>query len=105
MTRRRLLESILQPSREMAPQYVPWLLETADGKVQAGLSLARVDDERKERFIGTDGQPFELASAAIVHRRAADASIMPAGLETQLTVEELRDLMALLTQRGPSSTE
>lgn len=98
LTRRRLLESILQPSREMAPQYVPWLLETADGKALTGLSLARIDDERKERFIGTDGQPFELESAAIAHRRAADASIMPAGLETQLSVEELRDLLALLTQ-------
>jgi hypothetical protein len=89
----------------MAPQYVPWLLETADGKALIGLSLARIDDERKERFIGTDGQPFELESAAIVHRRAAEASIMPAGLETQLTVEELRDLLALLTQRGQAAPE
>jgi putative heme-binding domain-containing protein len=98
MDRRRLLESILRPSREVAPQYVPWTLATADGRVLVGLPVeVRDTPEGNEVFVGTDGKRFTLRSAEIESRRASPASLMPDGLEKLMTTDELRDLLALLS--------
>ena len=97
MDRGRLLESILNPAREVGPQYVPWTLVTDDGKVLVGLP-AEVRDAVPgvEHFTGTDGRAFTLNTSQIEMRQASTASIMPNGLEKLLTPEELRDLLALL---------
>jgi putative heme-binding domain-containing protein len=113
-TRRRLLESLLQPSREMAPWYVPWVLETTDGRTLQGLSLGQNEKGTLERFIGPkgtlerfmgpDGKAFEVAPSRIDSRTLAKQSIMPDGLEKSLSVEDLRNLLELLTA-GPSAAE
>jgi putative heme-binding domain-containing protein len=97
MTRDRLLQSILQPSREIAPQFVPWLLVTDDGRIRTGLSLGVSNDGRSERFIDSEGQEFTLDLETIEARRASSKSIMPEGLQDSLTIGELRDLLALLS--------
>ncbi|MBA3314841.1 MAG: hypothetical protein H0T47_16335 [Planctomycetaceae bacterium] len=97
MDHTRLLESILLPTKEIAPQYVPWTLATTDGKVLVGLPLdIRDTGATVEQFVGTDGAPFSLPSASIEARHAAETSIMPEGLEKVLSPEDLRDLLALL---------
>lgn len=97
MDRARLLESILRPSAEIAPQYVPWTLVTTDGRVLVGLPVeVRDAPENVETFVGTDGKRFTLNSAEIETRRASETSLMPDGLQKLLTAEDLRDLLALL---------
>ncbi|QDU97680.1 PVC-type heme-binding CxxCH protein [Lignipirellula cremea] len=95
LTPQRLLESILQPSREVAPLFVPWVLATDDGKVRAGLSQGVTADGKSERFIGVDGKPFVLLLESIEVRKPSPLSIMPQGLEKALTLEDLRNLKAL----------
>src|SRR4029077_2789958 len=36
-SREKLIESIFEPGREIAPQYVTWAFETAEGKVVTGM--------------------------------------------------------------------
>lgn len=97
MDRGRLLESMLRPSLEVAPQYVPWTLATTDGRVLVGLPVeVRDAPEGSEHFVGTDGQRFTLNSTEIESRRASETSLMPDGLEKLMTGEEIRDLLALL---------
>jgi putative heme-binding domain-containing protein len=97
MDRNRLLESILRPSKEVAPQYVPWTLVTTEGKVLTGLPIDVHDvGATFEKFAGTDGVPFTLQSSEIEERHASEKSIMPEGLEKVLSPEELRDLLAAL---------
>ena len=97
MDRSRLIDSILQPSKEIAPQYVPWTIVTKEGEVKTGLPIDVHDTGATyEKFVGSDGVPFTLQSADIEERKASDTSIMPAGLEKLLSPEELRDLLAAL---------
>lgn len=98
LSRRRLVESILQPSREVAPQYVPWVLETDAGEVKTGLFLHRGGDSGIERYVDGNAKPFELPSEEIVFRKPAEASLMPSGLQDAITLQDFRDLLAFLEQ-------
>jgi putative membrane-bound dehydrogenase-like protein len=97
LDQRRLLESILQPSKEVAPEFRTWVVRTADGKTVTALSLGRFDKDRKERFADAEGQVFIVDAKDIEARRPSDISIMPDGLERLMTVEDLRDLIAFLS--------
>jgi len=96
MGRRRVLESLLQPSREIAPRYVPWNIETTDGRVFAAISLGVPGSGPTEQFLTADGQQLELERATIEARQLTATSIMPEGQHQQFTPAELRDLLALL---------
>lgn len=96
LSRKRLLESLLDPSREVAPQYVPWVVQTTQGRVLTGLSLGKSPDGAKEEFLGADGRTFQVTLADVESRQASRQSIMPAGLAEPLSPAEIRDLLALL---------
>lgn len=98
-SRERTIKSILDPSAEIAPHYVPWVLETVDGKTHLGQRLAESGDDGQENYADASGATFTLASDAIARRQPSAASLMPAGLEKSLTVEDLRDLLAFLTEQ------
>ena len=98
MTSLRLIESILDPSKEVGPLYVPWRVLTVDGKVLTGLKLDRAGVNNSLRFQGADGNMFEVPLADIDVQEPIQQSIMPAGLEESMSVDELRDLVAFLTQ-------
>ena len=42
--RKALLETILDPSKAIAPEFVPYLLETTSGQVYAGFLVERTDE-------------------------------------------------------------
>jgi putative heme-binding domain-containing protein len=95
--REKIIESILQPSLEVAPHYQPWILITRDGKTHTGLRLPKGGDDGKEQYVDTNGKSFTLASSEIEERRAATKSIMPDNVQSILSIEDLRDLVTLLT--------
>ena len=92
--RAAVLRSILEPSRDISPQYFHKVLELADGTTFSGILLrsSSVDVYRdaagKERTFKKDDIESETESKL---------SLMPAGLPNTLTDEELRDLLAFLT--------
>ncbi len=100
LDRRRLIESILQPSREVAPRYVATMIETDDGRAFTGLSLGADSNGETEQFVGTDGQRFVLDIDKIQYRALSLQSIMPSDLHKVLSVDDLRDLLALLERDG-----
>jgi putative membrane-bound dehydrogenase-like protein len=95
--RRHILESILQPSAEVAPHYQSWRVETADGKVRTGLLVNTYLDEYT--YVDEQGGRFKVKTGDVVESRALPTSIMPAGLADRLTDQELRDLLAYLCSR------
>lgn len=95
-TRRRVLESILQPSKEMGPMYVPWRVLTVDGRLLTGLKLDRPGVGQSLRFQGADGGFFEVPLEDIERQEPARQSVMPTGLENGMSLAELRDLLAFL---------
>ena len=96
--RRRIATSILRPDQDVAPRYEPWILRTRDGALHTGFLLPRGGDQGRETYIGSDGTRFTLAADAIESRVISRLSIMPSGLESALSVEDLQDLLAFLAR-------
>lgn len=96
MDRRRILESILLPSKEIGPPYVPWLILTEDGRTLTGLKL-NDGSGTHTKFIGSDGEVFEVPMEMITSQRPTAESVMPKNLEETLTTEEFRDLLSFLS--------
>ncbi len=94
-SRERILQSILEPSKEIAPHYVPWILTTVDGRTLTGLYVGEEVDGT-QRFVDAQGKLFKLHPREIEAREAAKQSIMPADFGRTLTDAELRDLAAFL---------
>jgi putative heme-binding domain-containing protein len=95
-TREKIIASILQPNQEVAPHYQPWLLITDDGKAHTGLRVHEGGDDGTEEYIDSEGKRFLVESKSIDVREATTTSIMPSGLETTLSIDDLRDLVTLL---------
>ena len=90
-----ILESLLQPNRNVAPQWEAFLVTTTDGQTRPAFQLAERGD--KHVYADLTGQPFEIRIDDIVKRDRLPTSIMPEGLVSKLTDEEIRDLLAFLS--------
>jgi len=92
--RLQLLESILMPSREVAPQFTSWTLVTTDGKVLDGVIVY----ENRDRLTIEDakGKQTNLANTEVELRTPRKTSLMPEKLIDRLAISELRDLLAFL---------
>jgi putative membrane-bound dehydrogenase-like protein len=91
---RDLLEAIVYPSVSLIRSYEPVVVATANGKVVNGL----IRDETSQEVLLVTGanQEARIARADIEEIRPSSVSIMPAGLDQQLTTQELADLVAFL---------
>jgi putative heme-binding domain-containing protein len=91
---RDLLESIVFPSVSFARGYEPYAVVTSDGRVANGIVAREATDEIVLRT--TDLSEIRVRRNEIDEMQQSRTSIMPQGLETRLTAEELRDLLAYL---------
>jgi len=94
--RRYILESILRPNAEVAPQYEAWELTLADGGKRIGFMLG----QRGGRHFYADvaGNEFEINNRTIVERKRIPVSLMPPGLPLQMTDGEFADLLTWLAR-------
>ncbi len=91
---RDLLESILFPSASLVRSFEPVAIATANGKVYNGLIRG---EDADELILATGPNQLErIARREIEEMRPSTVSVMPAGLEQQLTTQELADLIAFL---------
>jgi putative membrane-bound dehydrogenase-like protein len=94
MNRIQLIQSILEPSSEIAPQFVAWAFETASGKIHTGMLVH--ENEGKTVIGDADGKTIELKTIDIVQRVPQTKSVMPDKLPDLMTLQEFRDLVAFL---------
>jgi len=92
---KELLQSILEPSREMAPEYQPRTIELKDGHVVTGI---RLRSYTSEVLRDVNGQNQIFPTGDIESITESSVSFMPAGLANLLTLRELRDLIAFLEE-------
>lgn len=95
--RRWIVESILQPGAVVAPHYLPWRVETADGRVRTGLLVGTRLDESE--YVDEKGGRFKVEARDVVGTGLVRSSIMPDNLLDGLTDQEVRDLIAFLESR------
>lgn len=96
-TERDLLESILFPSVSLVRSYEPVLVVTTAGKQHNGLMKKETPDE----ILLATGPKEEVRvpRSEIELIKPSTVSVMPAGLDTQLTKEQILDLIAFLKSR------
>jgi putative membrane-bound dehydrogenase-like protein len=94
MNRIQLIQSILEPSREIAPQFVAWTFELKDGKSVTGMIVH--ENEGKTIVGDNEGKLTELKTIDIESRVPQKTSVMPDKLAERMTLQELRDLIAFL---------
>jgi putative heme-binding domain-containing protein len=95
--KRKLVESIVDPSKEIAPRFVPWSIVMKDGRTLAG-QLVTEGPGDLETYADNTGKLFTVSPADIAERNPLATSIMPEGLADALTTQEFRDLLAFLMQ-------
>ena len=98
LQRERLIESILDPGREIAPMFVHWKVRTKKGDVVDG----RVVDEDMSPsgyvvLIDALGKQTKVKNSDIDERQASKLSIMPEKLADRLTRQDFRDLIEFLS--------
>ncbi len=89
-----LLEAIIDPSASIIRSYEPVLIMTREGKVVNGLVQRETADELE--LVTGPNQTVRIRRADIEAMRLSNVSIMPAGLDQQLTRQELADLLEFL---------
>jgi putative heme-binding domain-containing protein len=90
----QVLINILDPNREVAPNFVSYTVETKDGRTLDGLiaaeSAASLTLKRAEGLTDT------VLRRDIAQLSGSGLSLMPEGLESAVTVEQMADLIAFL---------
>ncbi len=91
-----LLANILDPNREVAPQYQAFQFMMNDGRIHVGL----IDSEdNRSVSLGLPGGVREVfPRTEVVRMEGLGRSLMPEGLEQTVSVAEMADLLAYLTR-------
>ncbi len=89
-----LLEAIVFPSASFARGYEPYVLTTHEGMVHAGI-IGRETADAIHIYNSTRAET-RVPRSSIDEFQPSTVSIMPEGMDTQLTRQELADLLAFL---------
>ncbi|MCK5921851.1 MAG: c-type cytochrome, partial [Methylococcales bacterium] len=88
-----LLEAILNPNKDIAPQFLPRMITLNDGSVYTGI---RLRSYIREQIRDANGQNHTFDRDEVKSIQDLPMSFMPTGLPMSLTDRELRDLVAFL---------
>lgn len=93
-TPEQMLTNILDPNREVSPNFSQYVVELQDGRVLVGMLTG--ESASSITLKGADAVEQSIARPQIKSLKGTGLSLMPEGLEAALTVEQLADLMAYL---------
>ena len=95
LTRTQLLESMMEPSKQVDPKFAAYLIETVDGQVYTGLLVERTNQElllkdSQNKLIRVPAADVEIAAPQ-------QKSLMPELLLRDMTAQEAADLLEFLS--------
>jgi putative heme-binding domain-containing protein len=90
-----VLLNILDPNREVKPQYLSYVLVTDTGRTITGMITAETANSVTLRRL--DGTGETVARSNIEELRSSGMSFMPEGLEKRIDVRGMADLLAYLS--------
>jgi putative membrane-bound dehydrogenase-like protein len=93
-----IMLNILDPNREVKPQYMAYQLETTSGKSFSGMLTAETPNSVTIRLL--DGRSETVRRGDIESLRSTGLSFMPEGLEKQVDMQAMADLLAYLSSIG-----
>lgn len=89
-----LLIDILEPNHSIADRYQLWDVQLTDGSMVSGVIGAETPASVTFRMPG--GGQSTVPRARIASMRASDLSAMPEGLEAQIDLQQMADLIAFI---------
>ena len=97
--RSRLLDTILNPSREIDPKYRTFLVQTVQGKVATGLLVKK--DDQEVVLKDTKGKLTTIKAHDVEELVQQQQSLMPDLLLRDMTSKQVADLVAYLSSLKP----
>ncbi|MFN9717897.1 MAG: c-type cytochrome, partial [Planctomycetota bacterium] len=89
-----LLYDILDPNRRVDPQFTECVIATTDGQLMTGILIAESTESVVLRQ--PEGREQTVSRASIEELRSSQKSLMPEGIEKDVTVEQMADLLEFL---------
>jgi putative membrane-bound dehydrogenase-like protein len=100
----QLLVSVFHPSLVIGDAFKSVTVRTEDGTIVTGLLVSR--DETKTVIKVQGGKETVIPASEIAEFRQDTKSLMPEGIENQMTPQEVADLLALLTlEKAPGTPD
>lgn len=93
-----ILMNILDPSRSVENNFRNYQILTVDGTVLTGMLAG--ESANSLRLINSQGKEEQVLRADIEELNASTKSLMPEGFESQMTKQEMADLLSFLANRG-----
>lgn len=97
-TREDLLDSLLEPSRRIEPQFAAYIARARDGRILTGLVMKR--DQHGVVLRDAQNKDIVLLSSDIDELRPSRRSLMPDGQMASLTAQQAADLLDYLASRN-----
>jgi putative heme-binding domain-containing protein len=92
--REQLIESVLEPSRQIVEGYRPTVVATRDGRIVSG--IVREETADLLTLVDADAKRWSVARKDVDTRKTVGTSLMPEGLTSGLSLDEFADLIAYL---------
>ena len=93
-SRKALLYDILDPNLKVEPRYTDYVVATSDGRVWNGLMVSETSAAIVLRQ--PEGKQQVIPRADIVRIRASGKSLMPEGVEKEISIQQMADLLEFL---------
>ncbi len=93
-----LLSDILDPNRDVAPDFIALSVATENGQVSSGLLVEETGSSLKLRK--AEGVEETILRSQVAEVRSSGRSLMPEGVEQTLSVQDMADLLTFL-RSGP----
>ena len=94
----KIMESIVDPSKEIKEGFTTWTIVTDEGLVYNGLKIK--DDEQEVVIRDTSAREIRIPADEIEEMLESKTSLMPEGVVAQLSYQEFIDLVAFLKSKG-----
>ncbi|MBI2949202.1 MAG: dehydrogenase, partial [Verrucomicrobia bacterium] len=95
LNRARILEAILEPSKDIDPQYAGYLLDTKSGESHSGVLVSKTD--QKVILRTALNQTLEFAADQVARLVPSKLSLMPELLLRDMTTRQVADLTEFLS--------
>ncbi|MDP6447216.1 MAG: HEAT repeat domain-containing protein, partial [Pirellulaceae bacterium] len=90
-----VLTHILDPNREVSPKYLNFVVAMDDGRSVAGMIVSETSNGLQLQR--ADGQRIDILRLRVESMKSTGVSFMPEGLEKQISVPGMADLLAYLS--------
>ncbi len=100
-TKYEFLENILDPNSNIVPGYEEYLIETNDGRALTGVMASQGPATVTLRR--SEGEEDTISRSRIANLRSLGVSAMPEGVQEDISVRQMTDLLEYLTHLGATT--